>query len=306
MTAPAEVCARAPAKINLELRVGGVRADGYHELATVYHAVSLFDDVMATEADDVSVTVDGVHTDGVPLDESNLAVQAALLLARRAGIEAGVRLQVRKTIPVAAGLGGGSADAAAALLACDTLWRAGLSREELAELAAEIGSDVPFALHGGTAVATGRGERLTSALARGEYHWVVAIAGHGLSTPAVYAELDRLRAGRVLAEPRVSDQLMQALRSADPIELGANLHNDMEPAACSLAPNLERLLEVGRDYGATGGLVSGSGPTVALLARDAEQALDLAVALTSSGAATDVRRLLGPVSGARLVEPVRA
>jgi 4-diphosphocytidyl-2-C-methyl-D-erythritol kinase len=305
MTAPAEVCARAPAKINLELRVGGLRVDGHHELATVYQAVSLFDDVIATEADEVSITVEGVHADGVPQDETNLAIRAARLLAGRTGIDAGVRLRVRKAIPVAAGMGGGSADAAAALLACDSLWRAGLSREALAELAAELGSDVPFALHGGTAVGTGRGERLTSALARGEYHWVVALSDHGLSTPAVYAELDRLRTGRVLAEPRVSDRLMQALRSADPIALGATLHNDMQPAACSLAPDLERLLEVGRDYGAAGWLVSGSGPTVALLARDAEQALDLAVALTSSGLAGDVRRVLGPVSGARLVEPVR-
>ena len=207
---------------------------------------------------------------------------------------------------MAGGLAGGSADAAAALVACDALWGAGLAREALAELAAELGSDVPFSLLGGTAIGTGRGERLTPALARGEYHWVLALAGHGLSTPDVYAELDRLRSGKVLAEPRVSDPLMQALRSGDPVELGATLVNELQPAACSLDPVLQDTLDLGRARGALGAMVSGSGPTVAFLARDLEQAIDLAAALASSGVVDDVQRLHGPVAGARLVEPVRA
>jgi len=300
-----EVTVRAPAKINLELRVGVPRADGFHELATVFHAVSLFDDVTATEREEgITVTVEGMQADLVPLDGSNLAVRAARLLAERTGIEAGVHLHVHKGIPVAGGMAGGSADAAATLVACDILWRCGLSRDELVTLAGELGSDVPFALLGGTAIGTGRGERLTPALARGDYHWVLAVADHGLSTPAVYAEADRLRAERVLPEPRVSDQLMQALRAGDPAALGRVLVNDLQPAACSLAPTLRRTLTVGRQAGALGGLVSGSGPTVAFLARDTEHALDVAVALSASGVCRDVRRAHGPVPGARVVEPV--
>jgi 4-diphosphocytidyl-2-C-methyl-D-erythritol kinase len=297
------VTVRVPAKINLGLAVGGPRPDGYHELATVFHAVSLYDDVTADPADDVTVTVDGPQAARVPTDERNLAVRAALLLARRAGIEAGVRLHIRKDIPVAGGMAGGSADAAAALLACDALWHAGLSRDELRELAAELGSDVPFGLLGGTAIGTGRGERLTPALARGAFHWVIAPAEGGLATPAVYAEMDRLRAGRVLPEPRVEDRLMQALRSGDPAALGAALGNDLQPAALSLDPRLDRTLEVGMAGGALGGQVCGSGPTVAFLVRDHEHAMDLSITLVASGTVTDVRRVRGPVPGARILDP---
>ena len=298
------VTVRVPAKINLQLAVGGPRPDGFHELATVFHAVSLYDDVTARPGDGVRVTVEGPQAASVPTDERNLAVRAALLLARRTGIDAGVHLHIRKEIPVAGGMAGGSADAAAALLACDALWHAGLGRDELAELGAELGSDVPFGLLGGTAVGTGRGERLTPALARGTHHWVIALAGTELSTPAVYAETDRLRAGRVLPEPRVSDRLMQALRSGDPDALGAVLSNDLQPAAQSLAPELERTLAVGLDNGALGGLVSGSGPTIAFLVRDHEQAMDLSITLVAVGAVAEVRRAHGPVPGARIVEPV--
>jgi 4-diphosphocytidyl-2-C-methyl-D-erythritol kinase len=299
------VTVRAPAKINLELRVGAPRADGYHELATVFHAVGLFDEVQALPADEITLTVEGSQAEHVPLDGTNLALRAAVLLAERVGIDDGVHLHLRKGIPVAGGMAGGSADAAAALVACDAMWRAGLSREDLHLLAAELGSDVPFALLGGTAVGTGRGERLTPALARGEYHWVVALADHGLSTPAVYREIDRLRAGADVPEPRISDRLMQALRAGDAPALGAALANDLERAACSLEPALERTLAVGRQAGALGGLVSGSGPSVVFLAGTAEHALDVAVALTASGVAAGVRRAQGPVAGARIVEPAR-
>jgi 4-diphosphocytidyl-2-C-methyl-D-erythritol kinase len=300
------VTVRAPAKVNLELRVGPPRADGYHELATVFHAVALFDEVVAAPSDEITITCEGPQSEHVPLDGTNLAVRAALLVAERTGIDAGVHLHLRKGIPVAGGMAGGSADAAAALLACDLLWRAGLSREELFSMAAELGSDVPFSLLGGTAIGTGRGERLTPALARGEYHWVVALADHGLSTPRVYAECDRLRQGHYVAEPEISDALMHALRAGDAAALGRALWNDLEPAACALDPALERTLAVGRKAGALGGLVSGSGPSVIFLTRDAEHALDIAVALTASGAAAAVRRSHGPVAGARVVDPVRA
>jgi 4-diphosphocytidyl-2-C-methyl-D-erythritol kinase len=306
MTVSAEVVVRAPAKLNLELRAGGPRADGYHELATIFHAISIFDDLSAEPADELTLSVDGPFADAVPRDDSNLVLRAARLLAERAGVDGAARLRLTKHIPVAGGMAGGSADAAAALVACDTLWRAGLSRDELRELASELGSDVPFAMLGGTAVGTGRGERLTPALARGEFQWVLAMRPDGLSTPRVYDEIDRLRAGRVLPEPRVSDRSMQALRSGDPVALGSSLHNDLQPAACALVPGLTRVLAVGEDCDVLGGIVSGSGPTVAFLTRNAEHALDVAVALTASGVAADVRRAHGPVAGARLVEPVRA
>lgn len=306
MTTPDEVTARAPAKVNLALGVGPLRADGYHELATVFQSVSLFDEVTVAPADGVTVTVEGTQADAVPCDGTNLAVRAARLLARTCGIDDGVRIHIRKGIPVAGGMAGGSADAAAALVACDTLWQTGLGREELAMLGAELGSDVPFALSGGTAIGTGRGDRLTPALARGDFSWVVAPADHGLSTPAVYAELDRLRGTAEVPEPRVSGQLMQALRAGDPVALGACLVNDLQDAALSLAPALRRTLDLGLACGALAGLVSGSGPTLVFLVDGPEQALDVAVGLTAAGGVNDVRRVHGPVPGARIVEPVRA
>ncbi len=304
MSAVADVHVRVPAKVNLGLAVGPVGADGFHELATVFQAVSLHDDLVASPAADVTVEVTGTDADLVPEDRTNLAVRAARLLADRAGVSEGVALRVTKRIPVAGGMAGGSADGAAALLACDALWRTGLARDELSELAGELGSDVPFALVGGTAVGTGRGDRVTPALARGEYHWVLALAEGGLSTPAVYAECDRLRKGRQVPVPQVPAALMQALRTGDAHALGAALHNDLQPAALSLAPHLEQTLEVGRGEGVLGAVVSGSGPTVAFLVPDAESALDLSVALAASGTCRSVLRTTGPVSGARLVEPV--
>lgn len=300
----AQVNVRAPAKINLALCVGAVREDGFHDLATVFQAVSLFEDLVAEPADALEIEVRGPYADAVPSGAANLALRAAALLAERTGVTDGARLTITKDVPVAAGMAGGSADAAAALVACDALWQTGLSREELREVGAELGSDVPFAMLGGTALGTGRGEQLTPALARGDYHWVLALSEGSLPTPAVYAECDRLRAGRVLPEPRVPDAMMQALRSGDADALGAALVNDLQPAAISLMPELERTLATGLDYGALGGVVSGSGPTVAFLVRDNEHALDLSVALTASGTARAVRRVRGPVPGARLVEPV--
>ena len=301
--AKSSVTVRVPAKVNLQLSVGPVRRDGYHELATVFQAVSLFDEIVARvpASPGVTLTVSGEGEGELPLDDGNLAYRAALLLADHAGIEPAVDLHVHKAIPIAGGMAGGSADAAAALLACDALWRQDTPREELMALASELGSDVPFALHGGTAIGTGRGEQLTSVLSRGSFHWVFALADGGLSTPAVYAECDRLRAGRSVPDPYVSDMLMQAVRAGDPVLLGKALHNDLQPAAISLRPALGQVLEVGEDFGALGGLVSGSGPTCAFVARDEEHALDLAVALSASGVCRTVRRAAGPVVGARVI-----
>jgi 4-diphosphocytidyl-2-C-methyl-D-erythritol kinase len=301
----ASVTARAPAKINLELVVGGPRADGFHDVATAYHAISIYDEVTASESDALRVSVTGargVDVHDVPQDGRNLAAAAVVALAREVGADPTVALHIAKGIPVAGGMAGGSADAAAALVACDALWQTGLSRAELTEVAARLGSDVPFALVGGTAMGMGRGEVLTPVLARGQFEWVVAIADGGLPTPKVYAECDRLRAGQVLPEPRVSDAMMAALRAGDADELGHAMRNDLQDAACSLRPALRQTLDTGTEAGALGALVSGSGPTVVFLARSPEHAIDIAVALSATGTCRTVKRAHGPVPGARLTE----
>lgn len=305
---------RVPAKVNLQLAVGQVRGDGFHPLVTVFHAVSLFDEVTVVAANDLTVAVTGEGAASVPTDESNLAVKAATELANAAGLRsAGVRIQISKKIPVAAGLAGGSADAAATLVACNELWNTGLSAAELSEIGADLGSDVPFALIGGTAVGRGRGEQLTAALAAGGYHWALAFGQVGLSTAQVYATFDRLRTARgaagdqpaTQADPELSHPLMAALRSGDPARVGPLLVNDLQPAALSLQPDLRRTLAAGREHGALGAVVSGSGPTCAFLAKDAAHAREIAVALTGAGVCRAVARATGPVSGATIVRDIQ-
>jgi 4-diphosphocytidyl-2-C-methyl-D-erythritol kinase len=295
------VTARVPAKVNLELMVGPLRSDGFHYLATVFQAVGLYDDVGIEADDDWGVTVTGPYASQVPTDGTNLAIRAARLLAHESDIDIPVHITIDKNIPVAGGMAGGSADAAGALVACDALWGLGSSKAELEELGAELGSDVPFALAGGTAMGSGRGDRLAPVLGRGTYHWVFALGEVGLSTPAVYAECDRLRADKRVREPLPSAAMMTALRSGDAAALGRALSNDLQPAALSLQPGLEEVLRTGMDNGALGGVVSGSGPTVAFLVSDTEHALDLAVALTASGVASGVKRAVGPVAGAHVL-----
>lgn len=295
------VTARVPAKVNLELMVGPLRPDGFHHLATVFQAVGLYDDVSVESDDDWGVTVTGPYADQVPTDGTNLAIRAARLLARESDIDTPVHITIDKNIPVAGGMAGGSADAAGALVALDALWGLGSSKAELEDLAAELGSDVPFALGGGTAMGSGRGDRLAPVLGRGSYHWVFALGEVGLSTPAVYAECDRLRANQRVREPLPSAEMMTALRSGDALALGRALSNDLQPAALSLQPGLEEVLRTGMEYGALGGIVSGSGPTVAFLVSDTEHGLDLAVSLTASGVASRVKRAMGPVAGAHVL-----
>jgi 4-diphosphocytidyl-2-C-methyl-D-erythritol kinase len=298
------ITVRVPAKVNLQLSVGPREANGYHNLVSVFQAVSLFDDVTVTkshEGSGVTISVTGEQTHGVPEDSSNLAVKAALLIAEKFDFDADVHIEVKKSIPVAGGMAGGSADAAATLVAMDALYKLEATREELLDLGGQLGSDVPFMIVGGTAVGTGRGDQLTAALSRGTYHWVFALSSVGLSTPAVYSECDRMRAELEVAAPKVSDVLMQALLSGDPAQVGAALSNDLQNPACSLRPALSLVLEVGRDYGALGAIVSGSGPTVAFLVADEEAGLDLAVALTASGVVGSVARATGPVHGARQI-----
>jgi 4-diphosphocytidyl-2-C-methyl-D-erythritol kinase len=306
LAAPTRVRTRAPGKVNVYLSVGALQDDGYHDVATAYQAVSLYEDVVAEPADDFSVTFTGpIDTSGVPVDESNLALRAARLVADASGYRGGVKLTIDKQVPVAGGMGGGSADAAATLLAVDTLWGTALGRDELLRLAAQLGADVPFAFAGGTAVGTGRGDELSPALAQGQFHWVLVVREDGLSTPAVYRALDehreRYRAdiAPAPATPVVEANVLQALRAGDADLLAECLHNDLQAPAMRLQPELASTLELGERAGALAGIVSGSGPTVAFLVPDSDTALDLQVALSASGFV--VLRATGPVHGARVV-----
>ena len=265
------VTVRVPAKVNLQLSVGPRESDGYHQLVTVFQAISIFDDVtvkIAEPGSGINLTVSGDQIHGVPTDASNLVVEAAQLIASTFEIEIDAHIEIKKSIPVAGGMAGGSADAAATIVAIDELYNLGMSREEMHQIASQLGSDVPFLLSGGTAIGQGRGDQLTAALSRGTYHWVLALSSVGLSTPAV----------------------------------GNLLINDLQPAACSLRPALRLILDVGQEYGALGAIVSGSGPTVAFLVSDEEHGLDLAVALSSSGVVGSVTRAFGPVHGAKVIE----
>lgn len=297
------VTVRVPAKVNLQLSVGPRRDDGYHDLVTVFHAVDVCDQVVARPSDELMLSMRASGADLVPADASNLAWRAAVALAEHVGMEPEVSLEVTKEIPVAGGMAGGSADAAAALVACDALWNLGTPREELQEIAASLGSDVPFALYGGTAIGTGRGEVITPVLGRGDFHWVFAVASEGLSTPAVYARCDELRedAGEITSDPYVSDLMLQALRAGDAELLGKALSNDLQPAALSLRPSLSQVLEVGEEYGALGQIVSGSGPTCAFLVRDPQQGANIAMALMATGHVRTVKQSRGPVTGARVI-----
>lgn len=297
---------RAPGKINVYLGVGPRHDDGYHALATVFQAVSLYEDVYAHRSGEFSVEVFGdVNVAEVPTDDRNLAMRAAKLLAQTAGVSEGVHLRIRKGVPVAGGMGGGSADAAATLVACDALWGTELGPHRLHELAARLGADVPFALHGGTAVGTGRGDQLTPALARGRFDWVLVMSDEGLSTPKVYARLDEMRShGESLAdEPAPSLEvpvaMLHALRIGDAQELAPVMMNDLEPAAISDRADLALALADGVRFGALTGIVSGSGPTLAFLCAGPEIARTVQEELRATG--REALHVHGPVPGARII-----
>jgi 4-diphosphocytidyl-2-C-methyl-D-erythritol kinase len=302
------VTVRVPAKVNVQLAVGGPRPDGFHDLANVFLAVGLYDEVTATPADELTVTCEGPGADQVPLDRTNLAARAALALAERHGVEPAVHLHIAKDIPVAGGMAGGSADAAGALLACDTLWGTDASREELLDICAELGSDVPFSLVGGAALGTGRGEQLRPLDVGGTFHWVFAVADGGLSTPAVYREFDRLHAHDAVPEPVASQVLLDALAKGDADALAAFLpgSNGLQPAALSLFPKLADTLTEGRTAGALAALVSGSGPTTAFLVRDADAARTVAEGLLASGTCRAARAAVSPAPGATVVPGAQA
>jgi 4-diphosphocytidyl-2-C-methyl-D-erythritol kinase len=295
---------RAPAKLNLFFEVGDVQDDGYHEVASAYQAVSLYEDVWAQPAAEFTVSISGtVDLSGVPADDRNLALRAARLVAQKIGHTGGVHLEIVKHVPVAGGMGGGSADAAAALVACDALWGADLGAAQLHQLAARLGADVPFALMGGTAIGTGRGDQLSPALAKGRFDWVLVPSDAGLSTPEVYAHLDALRTRpdivSAVRTPSVDPGVLLALRAGDPVALAESARNDLQAAALSLRSELREALELGEQNGALAGLVSGSGPTLAFLTADPESALELQVVLSAAG--YEALHVHGPVHGARVL-----
>jgi 4-diphosphocytidyl-2-C-methyl-D-erythritol kinase len=372
------VTVRVPAKINLQLAVGPLRPDGYHGLVTVFHAVSLFDEVTVAAAETDSVAVTGEGAESVPANEDNLALRAVRTLraavAERDGMAStggvtgtagndrvggatgndapevgraregalgggrvagdgalgpgaatgptgtgdatrnsaggvgglgvgGVAVTIAKRIPVAGGMAGGSADAAAALVACNELWGSGLSQEELRAVAGRVGSDVAFAVLGETAIGRGRGEQLTPvSAAPAAYHWVLAFADGHLSTPTVFRTLDRQRQGREVAEPELSSELMAALSTDDPVKLGAALSNDLQEPALTLFPALRKTLDAGLEAGALGALVSGSGPTCYFLGRDEAHATALAASLLAAGVGRSIATATGPAAGACVIE----
>jgi 4-diphosphocytidyl-2-C-methyl-D-erythritol kinase len=301
------VTVRVPAKVNLHLAVGDRRPDGYHDLTTVFHALSLTDEVVVAATDEPGVEVVGEGAGSVPAGVdgmNNLAWRAVEALAGHVGrdlAENRVKVLIRKTIPVAGGMAGGSADAAAALVGLATLWKLEMARDELATVAAKVGSDVPFLLHGGTALGTGRGELLVPVLSRHPFHWVIAFDKGGLSTPDVFGELDRLRADGRSSRLGTVEPVLAALASGDPRQLALLLGNDLQAAAVSLRPGLRRTLRAGVDAGALAGLVSGSGPSCAFLCSDGAAAVRVAASLAGAGVCRTVRVAQGPVPGARVI-----
>jgi len=295
------VTVRVPGKVNLFLGVGDRRPDGYHELTTVFHAVSLFDEITVRTADVMTLDVVGEGSGELPVDGRNLAWQAAELLADHVGRAPDVAITIEKAIPVAGGMAGGSADAAAVLVAINALWEQGVPRRDLHALAAQLGSDVPFALHGGTALGTGRGEELATVLARNTFHWVLAFGRGGLSTAKVFAETDELRAAG--DPPRLAEvePVLAALATGDPTALAPLLGNELQAAALSLDPELRRTLRAGTEAGALAGIVSGSGPTCAFLCPSAAAAVQVGSELAGAGVCRTVRVASGPVHGARVV-----
>lgn len=292
---------RVPAKINLALLVGGTDDQGYHELGTVFQAVSLGDEIVAEDARPgvFKLVFHGEGAAFLPVDDTNLAIRAAKLLAHHVGrTDLGVSLTIRKRIPVAGGMAGGSADAAGTLLACATLWELGLSREELLPLAAELGSDVPFILVGGTAIGTGRGVHLALLMTSGTFHWTFALSHTGLSTPAVFKQFDRVSQPNSTEIPH---ELIEGLRAGDAPAVGAALTNDLQGPAIELQPTLAHTLRLGREAGALGAIVTGSGPTCAFLTSSEAHSHEVAEALAVFSGVRAVRRAYGPVAGAQVL-----
>ena len=297
---------RAPAKINLHLGVGPLGEDGFHPLATLYQAVGLYDDVTVSDQLEWSVHLRGdgrIDLAEVPADDDNIALRAGRALAAHHGIDRAAKVEIRKGIAVAGGMAGGSADAAATLIALDRLWDLQTPDDELLRLAAGLGSDVPFALLGGTAVGSGHGELVTPVADNGSWWWVVVENDDGLATPGVYRAFDELHAGRDVPAPEIPSALHDALLSGDVEQLARLLRNDLQEPALRLRPELSATFDDALAAGAHAALLSGSGPSVLLLCGDRHQAEAVDAALAERGhRRTSV--VPAPVAGAHVVEYV--
>ncbi|MBF4161641.1 4-(cytidine 5'-diphospho)-2-C-methyl-D-erythritol kinase [Nocardioides acrostichi] len=301
---PPSVTVRAPAKINLHLGVGARRDDGFHPLATVYQAVGLYDDVTLTLDEEWGVSVR--HDAGrpaaiVPLDEQNLAVRAAQMLLAHHGVDGAAAVHIRKSIPVAGGMAGGSADAAAALVATDRLFDLETSDDDLLAVAARLGSDVPFALLGGTAIGTGRGELVEPITDAGSWWWVVVGSDDALSTPQVYRSFDDLVGAGAPTEPVLPPALLLALETGDVGALADHLGNDLAEPALRLLPTLRDTFDDAAAAGARATLLSGSGPTVLLLCSDGSHAREVTAAMAERGH-EHVVAVPAPVSGTHVLD----
>lgn len=294
-----QVVVKVPAKINLALKVGALGADGFHPLETVFQAIDLYDEITATTAEGLSLSIEGEGAEELSTSSDNLAWKAAARLAKHAGVEANVHLHIKKKIPIAGGLAGGSANAAGTLIACDALWRLDTDRDELMALASDLGADVSFALLGGTALGHGKGEKLTTMLNRGEFHWVLAVSSTGLSTPEVYRVFDMLHPEP--QTPQIDSRLAGALASGEVQQAAEYFSNDLQGAALKMRPVLKKILAAGLDAGAIQGIVSGSGPTCAFLARNQEHAFHIAGELQASGVVERTLLATGPAKGAHVI-----
>lgn len=297
------VSVRVPAKINLQLAVGPLDAAGYHEIATIFQAVSLYDEVTVSKVKPGSehLSISGEGADDLPVNQNNLAFKAIREIAKYVEHPINARIHIDKSIPIAGGMAGGSADAAAVLIAVNQLWQLNLTSEQLTTIASEIGSDVAFLLFGHTQMGLGRGERLNPVLTRGELNWVIATSSGGLATGEVYKTCDTLREGKETVEPVINNELIKALAAGEVKKVASNLSNDLQEAALKLKPELKNLLKAGEDFGAIGSLVSGSGPTCIFLIENKKAAENLVIDLAGSGLAKNVFLASGPVAGAKII-----
>jgi 4-diphosphocytidyl-2-C-methyl-D-erythritol kinase len=285
----------AAAKVNLTLEVLGKRPDGYHEIATVMQAVELTDRLTLEDAD----TFELHASPGVPTDGTNLALRAAFALRETAGITRGVHISLDKRIPVAAGLGGGSADAAAVLLGLNRLWGLRWPRARLEAISVTLGMDVPFFLRGGGALGTGRGEQLEPVDVGGSA-LVLVNPRFGSSTAEVYGRVTQ----EMYSDGKRALDLIEALRSRRAVRIAASLYNSLEAAVAPIHPEIGRMKAALLAAGALGAVMSGSGPTVFGVARSFEHARQIRARLArASWACWAVRTTRGPAvrlrSGAR-------
>lgn len=295
------VTARAAAKINLTLSVGRPREDGFHPLATIYQAIGLYDDVTVREADEWSVRTHAdarVDLSTVGDDDSNIAIRAGRALAAHHGLVWAAAIDIQKAIPVAGGMAGGSADAAATLVALEELWGLDTSVEDLVSIAADLGSDVPFALYGGTALGGGRGEVVTPIEAPATLWWLVVPHPIGLPTPSVFRHFDHLGLGD--DHPLIDEELVAALAAGDVAAIASAVGNELQPAAYDLRPDLAQRHRLLDELGADAVLLSGSGPTQLLLFGDVGAARSAAGELRDQG--IDHVLVPAPVAGAHVLE----